>query len=121
MLLQGSQEEAEWSETFAQYKTKYPEEAEEFEMIMSGKLPDGWDKVLPEFTPEDKARKHPAAYLPVPLCSSADADACRGSLATATDPLRRRTSGLLLPHHRHSTSTLVYRTVLQHRHFAHDH
>lgn len=53
---QGAQEEAEWSETFAQYKTKYPEEAAEFETIVSGELPSGWEKALPTFTPEDKAR-----------------------------------------------------------------
>ena len=53
--LQGAQEEAEWSEIFAQYKTKYPEEAAEFETILSGELPSGWEKALPTFTPEDKA------------------------------------------------------------------
>ncbi len=80
--MQGSQEEAEWSETFAQYKTKYPEEAEEFEMIMSGKLPDGWDKVLPEFTPEDKARPFVCdSFAPASThaCACAIIDACSPS------------------------------------------
>jgi transketolase len=50
----GASLEAEWNETWAQYKTKYPEEAAEFERLISGKLPEGWDKALPTYTPEDK-------------------------------------------------------------------
>ncbi|WP_421657176.1 transketolase [Leptothermofonsia sp. ETS-13] len=57
----GANLEAEWNETWAQYKTRYPQEAAEFERLLSGKLPEGWDKVLPTYKPEDKAvasRKH---------------------------------------------------------------
>jgi transketolase len=57
----GASAEAGWNETWAQYKTKYPQEAAEFERLLSGKLPDGWEKVLPVYTPDDKAlasRKH---------------------------------------------------------------
>lgn len=57
----GASLEAEWQEIWAQYKTKYAQEAAEFERWLSGKLPDGWDKVLPTYTPEDKplaSRKH---------------------------------------------------------------
>ncbi len=57
----GASNEAEWQEIWAQYKTKYPQEAAEFERLISGKLPDGWDKVLPTYKPEDKelaSRKH---------------------------------------------------------------
>ncbi|MBD3882660.1 transketolase [Phormidium tenue FACHB-886] len=62
----GASYEAEWQETWAQYKTKYPEEAAEFERLLSGKLPDGWDSVLPTYTPEDKGvatRKHSETCL----------------------------------------------------------
>ncbi|NJK49853.1 transketolase [Candidatus Gracilibacteria bacterium] len=51
----GAQAESEWKETLAQYKSKYPQEAAEFEQLISGKLPDGWEKSLPTYTPEDKA------------------------------------------------------------------
>ncbi|MEP0913556.1 transketolase [Leptolyngbya sp. GB1-A1] len=51
----GASLEAEWNETFAQYKTKYADEAAEFERMISGKLPEGWDKALPVYSPEDKA------------------------------------------------------------------
>jgi transketolase len=51
----GASLEAEWNETFAQYKTQYAEEAAEFERMISGKLPNGWEKALPVYSPEDKA------------------------------------------------------------------
>ncbi|NJO43776.1 MAG: transketolase [Cyanobacteria bacterium RU_5_0] len=57
----GSRYEAEWDERWAQYKTKYSEEAVEFDRLLSGRLPEGWEKVLPTYKPEDKAvasRKH---------------------------------------------------------------
>jgi transketolase len=57
----GAQAEAEWNQTLADYKAKYAAEAAQFEQITSGKLPEGWEKVLPTYTPEDKgvaSRKH---------------------------------------------------------------
>lgn len=78
----GASLEAEWNELWAQYKTKYAEEAAEFDRLISGKLPDGWDKVLPTYKPEDKAvasRKHSeiclnalAPVLPELIGGSAD-------------------------------------------------
>ena len=62
----GASSEAEWEETWAQYKTKYPDDAAEFERMLSGKLPDGWDQVLPTYKPEDKGvatRKHSETCL----------------------------------------------------------
>lgn len=62
----GSSNEAEWNELFAQYKTKYPEDAAEFERFISRTLPKDWDKALPTLTPEDKVmatRKHSQACL----------------------------------------------------------
>ena len=78
----GAGYEADWNKTFADYKAKYPQEAAAFELYLSGKLPDGWDKVLPTYTTEDKAqptRKHSeiclnkiAAVLPELIGGSAD-------------------------------------------------
>lgn len=78
----GAGYESEWNKTFADYKAKYPQEAAEFERYVSGKLADGWDKVLPTYTPEDKGlptRKHSetclnklAAVLPELIGGSAD-------------------------------------------------
>ncbi|MFP4009331.1 MAG: transketolase [Spirulinaceae cyanobacterium] len=50
----GASYEAEWEQTYAGYKTKYPEEAALFERMNSGQLPDGWEKALPTYTPESK-------------------------------------------------------------------
>lgn len=57
----GASLEAEWNSAFAQYKTKYAAEAAEFERLLRGELPQGWDSDLPTYTPADKAvatRKH---------------------------------------------------------------
>ncbi|MBW4489099.1 MAG: transketolase [Trichocoleus desertorum ATA4-8-CV12] len=51
----GAQLEDEWNQVLAQYRTKYAGEAAEFERFVSNKLPDGWEKSLPVYTPEDKA------------------------------------------------------------------
>ncbi|MDJ0800546.1 MAG: transketolase [Calothrix sp. MO_167.B12] len=62
----GATVEAEWNQAFADYSSKYPQEAAEFERYVSGKLPDGWDKVLPAYTAEDKGlptRKYSQACL----------------------------------------------------------
>jgi transketolase len=51
----GQKVEKEWNELFAAYKEKYPQEAAEFETVMKGELPEGWDKDLPVFKAgEDK-------------------------------------------------------------------
>ncbi len=78
----GAGYEAEWNKAFADYKAKYAQEAAEFERYVSSKLPDGWDGVLPTYTPEDKGlptRKHSetclnklAAVLPELIGGSAD-------------------------------------------------
>ncbi|MEH2322568.1 MAG: transketolase [Nostoc sp.] len=78
----GAGYEDEWNKTFADYKAKYGQEAAEFERYLSGKLADGWDKVLPTYTPEDKGlptRKHSenclnklATVLPELIGGSAD-------------------------------------------------
>ncbi|MFB2967709.1 transketolase [Aerosakkonema sp. BLCC-F183] len=62
----GAGYESEWNQALADYKAKYPQEAAEFERLLSGALPDGWDKVLPTYTAADKAlptRKHSETCL----------------------------------------------------------
>jgi transketolase len=51
----GAGYEKQWNELFNNYKAEYSEKAAEFERIMSGRLPEGWEKALPVFTPDDKA------------------------------------------------------------------
>jgi len=62
----GASAQAEWEETLATYRTKYADEATEFERFISMKLPEGWADALPTYTPEDKAlatRKNSEATL----------------------------------------------------------
>lgn len=54
-LERGANYENEWKATFETYKSKYPEEAATLERLLSGKLPEGWEKCLPTYTPETKA------------------------------------------------------------------
>jgi transketolase len=51
----GASLQAEWEETLATYRTKYADEAAEFERMLSGELPEGWADALPSYTPGDKA------------------------------------------------------------------
>jgi transketolase len=48
----GQELEAEWRERFDAYKAEFPDDAAEFERIMAGKLPEGWDKDVPKFDPD---------------------------------------------------------------------
>ncbi len=50
----GKQAEAEWNERFAAYKAEYPTEAAELEMLIEGRLPEGWESALPTYTSADK-------------------------------------------------------------------
>ncbi len=50
----GASAEAEWKSRFAAYGNAFPAEAAEFERIMSGQLPEGWQVDLPKYTPTDK-------------------------------------------------------------------
>jgi len=50
----GADLRAKWSQSFADYKQKYPELAERLRMIQHRELPDGWDKSLPTFPADAK-------------------------------------------------------------------
>ncbi len=52
VIEEGERKEKEWRELFAAYAREYPEEAKMLEMMMEGKLPEGWDRDLPVFTPD---------------------------------------------------------------------
>jgi transketolase len=51
----GASAQAEWEETLATYRTKYADEAAQFEQMLSGELPAGWADALPIYAPGDKA------------------------------------------------------------------
>ncbi|MGF1485534.1 MAG: transketolase, partial [Prochloraceae cyanobacterium] len=51
----GAEYEAEWNKVWQSYKSKYASDAAVLERMMNGKLPEGWEKALPTYSPEDKA------------------------------------------------------------------
>ena len=85
---EGIKKEQDWKNIYAKYKEKYPAEAAEYELLSSGKLPEGWKDNLPVFKPDNKGlatRKASgktlnaiAAKLPLLIGGSAD-------LAPSTD------------------------------------
>jgi transketolase len=44
----------EWEATFAKYKTAHPDLGTELDLILSDKLPDGWDADIPTFDADEK-------------------------------------------------------------------
>ncbi len=60
-IQKGASLEEEWNQTLTTYKSKYPDEAAQFERMLRGELPQGWDKDLPTYSADDKGvatRKH---------------------------------------------------------------
>lgn len=51
----GAETADKWNKLFAEYESKYPEEAKDIKRRQEGKLPEGWEKALPTFTPTDDA------------------------------------------------------------------
>lgn len=43
-----------WTKTFEIYRAAHPERAREIDLILSRKMPEGWDKHLPRFAPDAK-------------------------------------------------------------------
>lgn len=53
-LATGAQAQGLWTARFEAYRQEFPEEAAEFERVMSGGLPEDWALDLPKWTPADK-------------------------------------------------------------------
>ncbi|MBZ0303085.1 MAG: transketolase [Anaerolineae bacterium] len=51
----GAVQERTWQTVFDQWAAKYPELAQEWDLVMNGLLPEGWDVDLPTYTSSDKA------------------------------------------------------------------
>jgi transketolase len=50
----GGDDYAQWLKVWGDYKTKFPEQAGQIEMMQKRELPDGWDKGLPVFPADAK-------------------------------------------------------------------
>ena len=53
-LSKGETAEASWKQRFSAYAEKFPEQAKEFEQVMSGALPAGWETSIPSFPADAK-------------------------------------------------------------------
>ena len=53
-ISRGAAAEAEWNNTLADYRAKYPADAAEFERRLRGELPQSWDAGLPSYSADDK-------------------------------------------------------------------
>ncbi|MBW4639294.1 MAG: transketolase [Gloeocapsa sp. UFS-A4-WI-NPMV-4B04] len=51
----GAKLEDEWNQLYARYKEQYPQEAATLDRMHEAELPQGWESILPKYTPEDKA------------------------------------------------------------------
>jgi transketolase len=49
----GKEQEADWSKRLDTYAKKNSAEAKDFQQLLSGELPAGWDSEIPVFTPKD--------------------------------------------------------------------
>ncbi len=49
----GEQVVADWEQRLAAFRDAEPEAAAELELIMDGRMPDGWDADVPKFSPDD--------------------------------------------------------------------
>ena len=50
----GAEIEKKWNDLYSAYKEKYADEAKEYEMFSTGKLPEGWKDKLPTFSGDEK-------------------------------------------------------------------
>ena len=51
----GASKEEQWNELFKKYSNEHKELAADLKRRLSGKLPEGWEKLLPTYKPTDKA------------------------------------------------------------------
>ena len=50
----GAEAHAAWSSKFGEYKKQFPQQADQLNRMQTGRLPDGWDKDLPNFPADAK-------------------------------------------------------------------
>jgi transketolase len=53
-ISRGAAAEAAWNQALESYRSAFPVEAAEFERLLRGELPQGWDATLPSYTADDK-------------------------------------------------------------------
>jgi transketolase len=78
----GAEHEARWKEALAAYNSRFPEDAAEFEKLVSQEPPSGWENLLPAYGPDDEpnaTRNHSG------ICLNALAGAVSGLMGGSAD------------------------------------
>ncbi|MEX0658969.1 MAG: transketolase [Egibacteraceae bacterium] len=88
----GRQAHQAWSERYDAYRSAHPDLATELERVLEGRLPDGWEDELPDFTEGEKAatRKDSAKVInalapKIPELVGGSADLAGSNLTNITD------------------------------------
>jgi transketolase len=93
----GAARQAEWDEALARYRAAHPALAAQWEQLVSGKLPQGWEAHLPAFADKPLATRAAsgqvldalAPHLPTLLGGSADLTGSNKTLPTGAEGLRK--------------------------------
>jgi transketolase len=95
----GRELEEEWNERYARWRDENPDKAEEFELITSGKMPEGWDADPPKYAADSKsiatrkasgeAIQWAAAKIPHMVGGSADLSSSNLTDIEGADVIRR--------------------------------
>ena len=75
----GAEQEAEWQERYDAYRAAFPSEARELERMMSGTLPQGWEKSLPDLLDVDKQATRGSSGVVLNAAASAIPELVGGS------------------------------------------
>ena len=92
----GAARQAEWDELFSRYRAQYPKLAAQWDLTVSGELPDSWETHLPTFdeslatrAASGKVLDAIAPHLPALLGGSADLSGSNKTLPQGAEALRR--------------------------------
>ncbi|MGD9100718.1 MAG: transketolase [Anaerolineae bacterium] len=93
----GAVRQAEWEEMFSRYRAQYPEQAAQWDSMVRGELPAGWEAHLPTFSDKTLATRAAsgqvldaiAPHLPTLLGGSADLTGSNNTRPQGAEGLRR--------------------------------
>ncbi|MFZ5918772.1 MAG: transketolase [Chloroflexota bacterium] len=104
---QGAARHAEWQALLARYRQAYPELAVQWELMIGGQLPEGWESALPTFADKPLATRAASGQvldaivlrLPMLLGGSADLTPSNNTRPRDADHLRRGDFGGVYIHY----------------------
>ncbi|MER3399344.1 MAG: transketolase [Chloroflexota bacterium] len=89
--------EAEWWQTFGRWRSEYPDLAAQWDLAMSGRLPEGWEEWLPKATGKSMPTREAsgrvlnalASHIPWLVGGSADLSESTRTYLEGFEPIRR--------------------------------